>query len=187
MKKTDSRKYFVRYFIETPNSISKRSEVESSKSAAWKFNIGKKEIALYDRKNGLSSDIYLEEKSLERAEQESKAIIENILNLIDFSNSSASSPALLMTIYDASPNLSKREFKQIIYMPISDRNFKVVKEDVFGEIFSSFDKNQEARIARAISWLRKAHLEENHIDEFIAYWTGLESINKLLCDFFEIS
>jgi hypothetical protein len=187
MSKADSKKYFVRYFIETPNSISKRPEVEGGLHAAWKFNIGKNEMSLYDHKYGLFSDIYLEEESLERAELESKAIVENILTFIDYSTSSASSPALLISIYDASPNLSKREFKQIIYKPISDRNIKVVKQDIFGEIFLSFDKNQETRIARAASWLRKAYLEENLIDKFIAYWTGLESINKLLCDFFEIS
>lgn len=187
MSKTDKKKYFVRYFVETPNSISKRQKLESGESAAWKFNLDKNEIALYDLKDGLGADIYLEEESLERAELESIAIIENILNFIDYSTSSASLASLLLIIYDASPNLLKREFKQILYKRILDRNMKVLNKDIFDEMFLSFYKNPQARIARATSWLRKAQLEENHIDKFIAYWTGLESINKLLCDFFEIS
>lgn len=187
MSKTDKKIYFVRYFIETPNSISKRLKLESGETVAWKFNLDKNEIALYDLKDGLGADIYLEEESLERAELESIAIIENILNFIDYSTSSASSAALLLIIYDASPNLSKREFRQIIYKRLLDRNIKVLNTDIFNEMFLSFYENPQAEIARSTSWLRKAQLEENHIDKFIAYWTGLESINKLLCDFFEIS
>jgi len=116
------KKYFVRYMIETPNSISKRQEIENNVYAGWKFDIGKSAFALIDYSFGLYSDFYLSTDSILGAEQESKAIVETILNFIDYSTSSASSAALLTTIYDATPNLEKREFKQIIYKPILDRN-----------------------------------------------------------------
>jgi len=34
--------------------------------------------------------------------------------------------------------------------------------------------------------LRKGYLEKKHVDKFIAFWTGLESINELLGDHFKI-
>lgn len=182
-----NKKYFVRYVIETPNSIANRKGIEGHNVVAMKFNLDKTEISLYDHKYGLISDSYLEAESLDEAEQKSKVFIENILNLIDYSTSSASGPALLVIAYDATDDLNQRAFKQIIYKSLLERNIKVVKQEIFEDIFKAFDKNKDARIVRATSWLRKAYLEKNYIDKFIAYWTGLESINDLLCDFFLIS
>lgn len=180
------KKYFVRYMIDTPNSIEKRQGVEGRVHSAWKFNLGKSEFALIDYDFGLYSDFYLKAYSIMKAEQKSKAIIETILNFIDYSTVSASAPAFLAIIYDATENQSRREFKQIIYKTLLDRNITVIDKDIFGEIFQAFNKNKDSRIVRAVSWLRKAFLEEKPIDKFIAFWTGLECINVLLCDNFEI-
>lgn len=181
-----AKRYFVRYFIETPNSVGNRKDIESGKIFGWKFNLGNNEISLYDHKEGLFSDCYIEADSLNGAEDKSRAFIENILNLIDFSTSSASAAPQFINIYDASPNLFSREYKQVFYIPILERNVAVIDKDFFGELFNIFDKNKDERIVRAISWLRKGYLERKHVDKFIAFWTGLESINELLCDLFKI-
>lgn len=181
-----TKRYFVRYFIETPNAISNRLEMENGKFSNWKFNLGNTEIILYDDKQGLQADLYLDAESLEKGEEKSKMFIENILNLIDFSTSSASSMSLFISIYDASLGLKERDYKQVIYQPISERNISVIDKDIFSEIFNAFDKNNDERIMRAISWLRKGFLEQKHVDKFIAFWTGLESINELLGNDFKI-
>jgi hypothetical protein len=181
------KKYFLRYIIETPNSITHRKEMESGQRDAWKINFGDSKISLFDYKFGLISDFYLLAETITDAEQKSKAIIETVLNFLDYSTSSASAPSLLVIAYDATDKLEYREYKQIIYKSLLERNIKVVNQKIFGEIFEAFDKNQNPRIVRASSWLRKGLLEKNYIDKFIAYWTGLEAINDLLCNFFEIS
>jgi len=181
-----SKRYFVRYFIETPNSVGNRKDIEAGKIFGWKFNLGNNKISFYDHKEGLFSDCYIEADSLNGAKDKSMTFIENILNLIDFSTSSASASPQFINIYDASPNLHSREYKQVLYIPIRERNVAVIDKDFFGELFSLFDKNKDERIVRATSWLRKGYLERKHVDKFIAFWTGLESINELLCDLFKI-
>jgi hypothetical protein len=180
------KRYFVRYFIETPNAISNRLEIENGKFSNWKFNLGNTEIILYDDKQGLHADLYLDAESLEKGEEKSKMFIENILNLIDFSTSSASSISLFISIYDASLGLKERDCKQVFYQPILERNISIVDKDIFSDIFNAFNKNNDERVVRAISWLRKGYLEQKHVDKFIAFWTGLESINELLGDYFKI-
>ena len=180
------KRYFIRYFVETSNALSNRREIENGKFFNWKFNLGNTEIVLYDDKQGLRADFYIDTESLEKGEEKSKIFIENILNLIDFSTSSASSTPLFISIYDASLGLVEREYKQVFYQPISERNISVVDKDLFSDIFNAFNKNNDERVVRAISWLRKGYLEQKHVDKFIAFWTGLESINELLGDYFKI-
>ena len=179
-------KYFVRYFIETPNSIGNRRDIENDKTGGWKFNFGHNKIMLYDCKQGFWADCYVEAESQELAEEESKTFTENILNLIDFSVSSASNSPLLISIYDATVRLKDRSFKQIFYITIEERNINPIDKNIFEVSFDNFNRNQDERIVRAISWLRKGYLESKHVDRFIAFWTGLEAINELLVDHFQI-
>jgi len=115
------------------------------------FNLGNTEIVLYDDKQGLRADFYIDTESLEKAEEKSKIFIENILNLIDFSTSSASSAPLFISIYDASLGLMEREYKQVFYQPIPERNISIINEDIFSDIFNAFNKNKDERVVRAIS------------------------------------
>lgn len=181
-----NKRYFVRYFVETPNAIANRKAIETGLVSCYKFNFGNHEIALYDDKQGLFSDCYIDAESLDKAEEISKVLVENVLNLVDFSTSSASSSPLFISIYDASPDLQEREYKQVFPISMPERNVSLIDKELFEEIFKVSNKNKEERIIRAIAWLRKGYLEQKHIDKFTAFWTGLESINELLCDFFNI-
>lgn len=105
------------------------------------------------------------------------------MSLIDFTTSSYSSSSFVSS-YEASPDLKIRRYKQVFHIPTQERNTTVINEGIFEEIFN---KKIEKRILRGISWLRKGYLEQKDVDKFIAFWTGLESISELLCDFFEIS
>lgn len=167
----------------TPNCISGRYKIERGNSQGWKFNFDDAEISLIDDKKGLWADCFLFAKNLGHAEEKSKVLIDNILDLIDFTTSSYSSSSFVSS-YEASPDLKIRRYKRVFYIPTQERNIAVINEKVFQEIF---DKRREERISRGISWLRKGYLEQKCVDKFIAFWTGLESISELLCDFFEIS
>ncbi len=109
-----TKRYFVRYFVETSNAVSNRREIENGKFFNWKFNLGNTEIVLYDDKQGLRADFYIDAEFLEKGEEKSKIFIENILNLIDFSTSSASSMPLFISIYDASLGLVERKYKKVL-------------------------------------------------------------------------
>jgi len=41
-----TKRYFVRYFVETSNAVSNRREIENGKYISWKFNLGNTEIVL---------------------------------------------------------------------------------------------------------------------------------------------
>jgi len=181
-----AKRFFARYFIETPNALANRYELKHKPISAWKFNFGNNEISIYDHKHGLSSDSYIDESSLEQAELRSKTLIEYIVHLIDFTTSSASSLPLFISVYDASPNCKERNFKQFFYVPLPDRNISVIDKNIFTAVFSAFDRNKDGRIVRAISWLRKGYFEQKYIDRFIAFWTGLEAINEILAECFGI-
>ena len=177
------KRYFARYFMATPNCISGRYKIERGNSQGWKFNLSDAEISLIDDKKGLWADCFLFAKNLGHAEEKSKVLIEYILGLIDFTTSSYSSSSFVSS-YEASPDIKMRIYKQVFHIPTQERNIAVINEKVFQEIFH---KRIEKRILRGISWLRKGYLEQEYVDKFIAFWTGLESISELLCDFFEIS
>ncbi len=180
------KKYFVRHSIETPNSLVSREEKVGEQYIFWKFKFNDAEVLIFDSDNGLFTDCYVRADSVKNAELLALTHTENIISMIDFANLSASSPARLLITYNASEGVKKREFKQLRYTPIPERNLKKIDMDIFNDVFSSLDKNLEAKILRGIHWLRKSLLEEKHIDKFIALWSGLESISERLCDYYEI-
>ncbi len=51
---------------------------------------------------------------------------------------------------------------------------------------SDMVKNSSKRVVRAIRWLRKMHTEDDLLDRFLAGWTGLETLNPELCDYFKV-
>jgi hypothetical protein len=109
-------KYFVRYFIESPNAIGSRNDIENGKVLGWKFNFGSNEIGLYDHKQGLWADCYIEAESQLRAEEKSKIFIENILNLIDFSTSSASNSPLFISTYEATDDYHRAHLNKFFIL-----------------------------------------------------------------------
>lgn len=181
------KRFFVRYFIKTSNSIGSRKDIEKDNYLGLDFKIDDNKLAVYDNKMGLWVDCYINCSSINDAEKKSEILINSILSLIDFQTSTSSFIPILDIIYDASHDLTKREYKKIFYFPIAERNIIKINIPILKEIFNVFTKNKERRIVRAINWFKKGNLEEEIVDKFIAYWTGLESINKLLIKSLDIS
>ncbi len=190
LKKANScitkRTYFIRRFIETPNSISSRKEIETGNFKTWKFKFKSGELILYDSKYGLFTDSYIKASSSDNARHLSKAYTENLVSLIDFITASSSPSSCLILLYESSENLPKRDFKQIFHKSFEERNIKEIDKKAFRDLFLALDKNLDPRLLGALSWIRKANLQKIPIDKFISYWTGLESISSLLCDHYEI-
>ncbi len=180
------RTYFIRRFIETPNSISSRKEIETRNFKIWKFKFKSGELILYDSKYGLFTDSYIKASSSDNAEHLSKTYTENLVSLIDFITASSSPSSRLILLYESSENLLKRDFKQIFHKLLKERNIKEIDQKAFKDLFLALDKNLDPRLFRALGWRRKANLQKIPIDKFISYWTGLESISSLLFDHYKI-
>jgi hypothetical protein len=185
-----TKTFFTRYFIETPNSFSNRKDIMNNHFSSLRVNWTDSNIIFYDNRYGLRVDTYTEATSKEEAKSKTKNLVENILSIIDLTNSSGSNPATFVSIYDATDNLTEREYEQIFHIPLHERNIRVTDIQsllkilrVFGDVFG---KNEQ-RIIRAIFWFRKGLFEKNVVDKFISFWTGLESINELLCNYFGLT
>ena len=181
-----NKTYFIRQFIETPNSISSRKDIDREDFKRWKFKLESGELILYDSKLGLFTDCYIEADSSEKAELLSTGYTEHLVSIIDYLTASSSPSSHFVLIYEATENVAKREFKQIIHTTFAERNIKKINQNAFSDIFLTLDKNFDSRLVRALNWIRKANLVEYHIDKFISYWAGLESISGLLCDYYQI-
>jgi hypothetical protein len=67
-------------------------------------------------------------------------------------------------------------------------SLRVINELEFRDAFEAYDKCcYKERVTRAMSWFRKGINEENFIDEFIAYWTGLEVISDVILKSHQLS
>lgn len=182
--------FFTRYFIETPNSFNNREDIINNKFSNIRFKLPDSDVIFYDHKGGLGVDSYTKADSKDEVLNKTKNLAENIINIIDFTNSSGSNPAIFQSVYDATENVAEREYEQVFYVPLPERNIRITNItnitkmfNIFGDVF---DKN-ELRVVRAIYWFKTGLFEKNDVEKFISFWTGLESINELLCDHFKLT
>ena len=180
-------KYFVRFKITTPNTVTDISDTGKKEIPGYDFIDGDTKFIIYDKPAGLIADGYIYADTMDNGQKKSSDIINNIINLIDFSTSTSSAIPFLDMIYDASPEKKQRKIKKFFKIEDKRRNFVTINKEILTNAFKVFIANNESRIIRASNWLRKGNFEEKIVDKFVSYWTGLEAINKLLCDHFEIS
>jgi hypothetical protein len=181
------KRFFSRYSIKTPNSLLSRLEKAEGKSRIWQLAFGADEMCLHDYGQGIRSDIYLDANDIDDAIHISNTYAENIMGVLDLSTTSPSMAARLDFIYDASPLIKDRDFYQFHYLPADERNIRKIDGDMFDKLFHSMDEYFDGRITRAAQWFKRAQNEEDNITRFIFYWTGLESLNLLLCEHYGIS
>lgn len=180
-------KYFVRFRITTPNTVADMKDKEKKLILGYDFIDGDDKFIIYDKPAGLIADGYIYADTMDNGQKKSSDIINNIINLIDFSTSTSSGVPFLDMIYDASPGKKQRKIKKFFRIEDEKRNFVIINKEILTNAFKVFITNNDNRITRASNWLRKGNFEEKTVDKFISYWTGLEAINKLLCDHFKIS
>lgn len=189
-------RYIVEYFLKTRVSLSNTKEQQIEPQTQWKFNFpyfkqDKLTIILLDKlvrhdnvnlHCGLSFFVDIETLSGDEARKISKENVDQIINLISFSTLAFCGPATLVSAISIDSNDNQLIFypQQIQEQEISNTKIKI-GESEFKTIFDSYQKSDEKpRIMRALSWLRKGIGEENVVDEFLAYWTGLETIKNVL-------
>lgn len=187
-------KFLIQHSSITLASLSNRTEQQNTPLPMWKFDFANSNIILalgdlvedaqgVKLHTGLNITVALEADSQEQAEIISKGVTENLLNLITFSTLTFCHPAQLVSII----SIDKQPLPRLkSYLYPFDKNeligsLTLINEQTFREIYQAFASCTEMpRVARALSWLRKGVNEENLVDEFTAYWVGIEVIKSVL-------
>lgn len=186
--------FLVRRTASTPASIGTRQEQHDGSIRGFSFVLPEPSLSIFLSNSledvdgikvhvGLDIIMTMASTSEREAEEESKLITETLLNLVSYSTLASCSSARLISLLEFTGEAEPR-FRTNIY-PFNKSNALVgqssIDQSVLQELFLAFFGSAEAeQIARALSWFRKGVSEENFVDEFIAYWSGLEVLKPLL-------
>ena len=142
---------------------------------------------------GLGLDFRVSAASLDEALQKAHNAAEMVLSLTSLTILTQSAPPLFVLAYDATPGLSRREL--VSEVRVGHRvGSRLIDPDAFQVLLTALDNLQckapsreqalekLQTIARSIDWLRKGLGSENFVDEFAAYWIGLEAVDPLLVE-----
>jgi len=84
--------------------------------------------------------------------------------------------------YDITPGVKEREFIQFFYNSPYSR-LQVADFTTYSDHLNAvwlYDSPRKDRINRAVRWFRKGLNEEDPLDQFLALWQGLETLNPVL-------
>lgn len=186
--------FLVRHVTSTPASIGTRQEQQKSRIRGFSFDLPEPSLSIFLTNSleevdglrlhvGLNIVITIASFSEAEAEAESKLIAETLLNLISYSTLASCSPARLVSVLEFTGE-EHSMFRTNIYPFNKDTALVAqspINQLVLQELLLAFFSSAEAeQVARALSWFRKGLNEENVVDEFIAYWSGLEVIKTPL-------
>jgi len=189
-------RYCIHYHARTLVALAKRDKQQTFPLPGWVFNFPAQEVKVFlfdaikqadgvNLHTGLNIVTALKASSLEEAKETSKSFVETTLNLVSFSTlTSCNSAKLVSTINISDADVEAHPFRSYVY-PFDDQetigSLGLINEATFGVIFDAYTRSShQQRILRALTWLRKGIGEDNTVDEFICYWTGLEVIRSIL-------
>jgi hypothetical protein len=89
--------------------------------------------------------------------------------------------------YDISDGISERDFIQFFYeIPISRPQIADLEMYYYHyEAVWGYEGNKRDRLYRSIRWFRKVLNEDDPLDQFLALWQGLETLNPVLADHYD--
>jgi len=190
-------RYSIRYHSRTLAALASIAKQQTFPLSGWIFNYPnlpnyELKIALSDHvkkadninlHTGLNITADVKADSEEEAKDISKNHVETLLNLISFSTLTYCDAATLVSII----SITDKETHPLSYYvyPFSEQEIigglRIIDQPAFGIVFEAYDKSSyQPRTLRALTWLRKGIGEENPVDQFISYWTGLEVIKHVL-------
>lgn len=199
------RTYFVHYFADSLFSVNSREEHQKNIFGALEFKFGQvnkvfvRDVILQlDGVNcfsGLDFYVSLGAANRESAKLIAKAYVETLLNLLSFSTLAYSNAAYVQSVIEIDTNENpKHLFEYFVHkhtghlFPL-ERPLQKIDPILFNMIWEGWnslaDEKLKSRINRSISWFRKG-LNETDIDEFIAYFIGLEILSGNLNKKFDL-
>ncbi|PKL64557.1 MAG: hypothetical protein CVV32_07740 [Methanomicrobiales archaeon HGW-Methanomicrobiales-3] len=183
--------YTILYSVSTGISIC--NQKDGCPNPIFTFNLKDHSIFVRDYKfvkeskildYGLEFIIKTETDNLEQTLIILKNDVENILNLLCFSTLCYADKSSLNSVIKINNSLKTHEASFYVYPMTGKRVNQLCIIDLvfFSHIWKNFqscDIDEQRRILRAITWLRKG-LNEDNLDEFISNWIGLEILSKII-------
>lgn len=133
-------------------------------------------------KYGWIIEIELDALNINSAITQAYDISEFFLSMMSFETGVESYGSTIILAYDITEGISKRDFIQYFYdLPIS-RSQQVDLEFYTNhlEAVLIYDGEHKERLYRSIRWLRKGVNEDDPLDQFLAFWQGLETLNPVI-------
>ncbi len=187
-----SKKFLIDFYCRTLASVAERKDQQKPSMPTWKFELPGVRLFLRDAikrvgdvnlHRGLSALVEVRANSEEEAINIARTHGETVLHLVALSTQAACPPVELVSVLDVREG-ELPWFRQ--QCPWSERteilaSLAPIPQEVFGHIWEAFKRTpHKERLMRTLTWLRKGISEENGVDEFTAYWVGLEAIKHIL-------
>ncbi len=137
---------------------------------------------------GWAIEAVVEETDIDLAIRKTNDFLELLLSSVSFHSGLGMPKAKLILVYDITKGEEKRFFRQYFYDRIFSEPASVNLERLKGDVKKILTgSDQESnRILRAIRWFRKGLFHDDPLDQFLAFWHGLESLNSPLARKFGI-
>lgn len=108
----------------------------------------------------------------------------NILNMMTLASLASWRNLSTVSAYEANKNQKERDFYAYFY-PNSDisvnKSIRVLNKELLEQISTSFDvSNYKNNVLASLHQFNKALQAETDVDEFLAYWTGIEYLKQPL-------
>jgi hypothetical protein len=129
--------------------------------------------------------------NIDDAIKKAKAVADAVVSFATFCNAVGLPTVREDLSYEITAGISDRDFLQLFHdIPVQSSRRELdarIMIDLMGRVFGITDDDSRDRVSRAISWHRRGCLAIDELEKFTWFWTGLETINPLLQEHFNVS
>jgi len=129
--------------------------------------------------------------NIDDAIRKAKAVADGVVSFACFCNAVGLPIVREELAYEITVGISDRDFLQLFHdVPVQASRRELdprIMIDLMERVFGITDDDSRDRVSRAISWHRRGCLATDELEKFTWFWTGLETINPLLQDRFNVS
>src|SRR5207245_7771798 len=133
---------------------------------------------------GLDGTCTLSAETVDDASSKGIGIVETLRSIMSLAEGVGIPRARPLVVYDASPNVVDRDFRQYYHPPHSAVSRGTLHIDRFQDLVHSLsevgDVDLAARVNRAMLWYRGALADVDPLERFARYWLVLETMNPRL-------
>lgn len=134
-------------------------------------------------------EVHLDEKNIDKAIKKGFEITEFFLSICCMETGFHIHTSKLILVYDITPNIEKRSFRQYFYnVPSNVLNSKIDYKNLsfHTQAICTYNTKYRSRVYRAMRWFRKGISSSDTIDQFLFFWHGLESLNSALAETYNV-
>ena len=138
---------------------------------------------------GLVFRVYLASEDIGGAKFKAKGLVDGIVSFMSFATGVGLQIPVEILMYETTPENGEKDFLQVFWNPATIQlSRRMVDPPFLTRVIDNALKQGPSfhRIARAINWYRLSMMSSNIFDKFNCFWIGLEALNPLLQEKFDI-